>query len=194
MKNMKKVLIIALASITALCFAAGCSSDKKTESGTSSDSSTASSASSDASSADESKESSAETSAESSTESSSESSVGEVSVDLTAADYSNPAVTIEYGDFELIQTVTKDMQTGKYDGKVIKVTGISQKRMSSCTVMERDESTGTGYGMTYYLDGKPNLSEYPAEDAKVELLGVVTVGDYDVRALTVLPDKVTVIE
>ncbi len=115
-------------------------------------------------------------------------------VDLKTADYDNPAVTIEFGQFEEIQTVTSDMQSGKYDGQVIKVTGISQKRMSSCTVMEKDESTGTSYGMTYYLDGNPDLSEYPAEDAKVELLGVVTTGDYGVRALTVLPENVKVLD
>ena len=47
---------------------------------------------------------------------------------------------------------------------------------------------------TLYLDGQPDLSEYPAEDAKVELLGVVTIGDYDVRALTVLPENVKTVD
>ena len=86
------------------------------------------------------------------------------------------------------------MQTGKYDGQVIKVTGISERRMSNCTILEKDESTGTGYGMTYYLDGQTDLSKYPEDGAKAELLGVVTAGEYDVRSLTVLPDKVTVLD
>ncbi len=187
MKKLTSVITVCLTAALLVCCAAGCG-DK----GSSSSKAESSSASSSASA--EGKESSDESSAaESSAESSAES-AAEASVDLKTADYDNPAVTIGFGDTELIQTVTKDMQTGKYDGKVIKVTGISEKRMSSCTVMEKDESTGTGYGMTYYLDGQPALSEYPAEDAKVTLLGVVTVGDYDVRALTVLPEKVTVVE
>ena len=96
----------------------------------------------------------------------SEESAGEASIDVKNADYSSPSVTIEFGDFEL------------------------EKRMSSCSLMEKDEATGTGYGMTYFLDGKPDLSQYPEDDSKVEVLGVVTIDDYDVRVLTVLPENI----
>ncbi len=188
MNNLAKILTVSIASVIALCCVAGCNGNSGT--GEATESSTTSTAD-NASSADEGTTESAD---ESTGKDTTESSAGEASVDLASADYSNPAVTIEFGDFELIQTVTQDMQTGKYDGQVIKVTGISEKRMSNCTVLEKDESTGNGYGMSYYLDGQPDLSEYPDEEAKVELLGVVTVGEYDVRALTVLPDKVTVLD
>ena len=186
MKNLTKALVLSLAAVMALGCMTACSgnsgSDTAAESSTAAES-TADNSTTENSSADD---TSAENSAadESST----------ASVDIAAADYSNPAVTIEFGDFETIKQVTEDMQSGKYDGQVIKVTGISQKRMTNCTIIERDESTGTGYGMTYYLEGQPELSEYPAEDAKVEICGVVTIGEYDVRALTVPADKVTVIE
>ena len=176
MKKLAKILTLALAASLMLCVAAGCGDNKPVETASTPESSV---------SVDEGSEDAGEASSED---------TGNASVDPKTADYTSPAVTINFGDTELIQTVTQDMQSGKYDGKVIKVTGISQKRMSSCTVMEKDEKTGTGYGMTYYLDGQPDLSEYPAEDAKVELLGVVTVGEYDVRALTVLKDKVKVLE
>ncbi len=173
---MKKFISAAIVAAMVLCCAAGCSENSGSQEITES---TPASVADDTSSADE---------------STAESSADDASVDLAAADYSNPAITIEFGDTELIQTVTQDMQTGKYDGQVIKVTGISERRMSNCTILEKDESTGTGYGMTYYLDGQTDLSKYPEDGAKAELLGVVTVGEYDVRSLTVLPDKVTVLD
>ncbi len=182
MKKLSKMLLLIMAGAIVVCAAAGCSGNSN--GGNTTESSASDTVSDDNNTVEN-------NSAESQTE---ESSDGQASVDLATADYSNPAVTIEFGDFELIQTVTQDMQTGKYDGQVIKVTGISQKRMSNCALIERDESTGTGYGMTYYLDGNPDLSEYPAEDAKVEVLGVVTVGDYDVRALTVLPSNIKTLD
>ncbi len=195
MNRKTKILTLALAAALALG-AAACSSGSGSGSGKTTESSAASSADKKTS-TDDKDESSASASSDADKESSDadeKSSDIAAEIDLKTADYSSPAVTIEFGQFEEIKKTTEEMQTGKYDGQVIKVTGVSQKRMSSCTVMERDESTGTGYGMTYYLDGHPALSEYPAEDAKVELLGVVTIGDYGIRALTVLPENVKVVE
>lgn len=191
MKKLTNILTVCLTAALLVCCAAGCGDSGKT--GSKAESSAASTA---GDTSEDEKSSAPESSADESSAqaSTAENSTDEASVDVKTADYNNPAVTIEFGDFELIRTVTQDMQTGKYDGKVIKVTGISQKRMSGCAIIERDESTGTGYGMTYYLDGNPELSEYPAEDAKVTLLGVVTIGDYDVRALTVLHENVTAAE
>ena len=176
MKNITKALVLSLAAVMTLGCMTACSGNSGSEK----------SAESSAASADSSTESAAESST-------ADESSSDGSVDVAAADFNNPAVTIEFGDYETIQQVTQDMQSGKYDGQVIKVTGTSEKRMSSCTIMERNEETGTGYGMTYYLEGQPDLKEYPAEGAKVELYGVVTVGEYDVRSLTIPADKVTVL-
>ena len=181
MKKHTRILTLTLAAALALCCAAGCSQ----KSGTESSKPASSAASTEGEASDKTEGSEADESSEASEES-----AGEASIDVKNADYSSPSVTIEFGDFELIRTVTSDMQTGKYDGKVIKVTGISEKRMSSCSLMEKDEATGTGYGMTYFLDGKPDLSQYPEDDSKVEVLGVVTIDDYDVRVLTVLPENI----
>ena len=181
MKKHTRILTLTLAAALALCCAAGCSQ----KSGTESSKPASSAASTEGEASDKTEGSEADESSEESEES-----AGEASIDVKNADYNSPAVTIEFGDFELIRTVTSDMQTGKYDGKVIKVTGISEKRMSSCSLMEKDEATGTGYGMTYFLDGKPDLSQYPEDDSKVEVLGVVTIDDYDVRVLTVLPENI----
>ena len=190
MKALTKILVISMAAAISLCCVAGCSNNSGSETKTES-SAASTTGDTDDTDTDTDSDSDAASTDEGNTE---ESSAANASVDLAAADYSNPAVTIEFGQFEEIKKLTEEMQTGKYDGQVIKVTGISQKRMNSCTIMERDESTGTGYGMTYYIDGQPELSEYPAEDAKVELLGVVTVGEYEVRALSVLPENVKVLE
>ena len=115
MKKHTRILTLTLAAALALCCAAGCSQ----KSGTESSKPASSAASTEGEASDKTEGSEADESSEASEES-----AGEASIDVKNADYSSPAVTIEFGDFELIRTVTSDMQTGKYDGKVIKVNAI----------------------------------------------------------------------
>ena len=111
-----------------------------------------------------------------------------------AVDYTDIALTIEDGDFDGIVKFLKAWESGQYDDKVIKVTGISERRVSNCTVIEKD-GQGTGRGFSWeIIDGKfPD--DYPAEDAKVTLVGQLKVDNqYGARKLMVPAENVTVIE
>ncbi|HCA04653.1 MAG TPA: hypothetical protein DEO32_02015 [Ruminococcaceae bacterium] len=134
-----------------------------------------------------------------STAASSEAKSSEVQSSATEAvkadvDYSKPDLVINDGDFAAMEAFLKDWGENKWDDKVIKITGISARRMSNCTIMEND-ANGNGRGCSYeIIDGKfPD--DYPADDAKVTVTGVLKLNkDTLARVLEVPADKVEAVK
>lgn len=167
MKRIISILALVLAVLMVCGAFAACSSDKKTDTASKADA--------------------AETQA------------AETEADATEApaevDYTDVALTIEDGDFDAMEAFLASWESGQYDGKVIKVTGISEQRMSNCTVIERNAEDNAGRGFSWEIvDGKfPD--DYPADGAKVTLVGVMTiVNEYGARALMVPKENITVVE
>lgn len=109
-------------------------------------------------------------------------------------DYSNVALTIKDGDFDAMSAFLDAWNDNTYDGKVIKITGISEQRTTNCTILEKDDK-GTGRGCSWeIIDGKfPD--DYPADGAKVTIAGVLTVtNEYGSRALRVPAENVEVVK
>ena len=181
MKNFKRTLVLALVLTMGAVSLSACT--KSNETSTAGGESKTSSAAADESS--ESKESSADESSAEAGESSSEG-----SIDPKKVDHSKVDIEIKYGDAEGMQKFSNEAASGKLDGKVVKIDGISAKRVSTCSIMEKDKEKGVGYGLTYTLDGASSLKDYPADDARVELTGVIIqVNDYGVRNIYVLKEN-----
>ena len=89
-------------------------------------------------------------------------------------DYSKPDITIEDGDYAAMEGLAKELQVGKNQGKVVKVTGISTRSRYGVkgSVLE-DNGEGRKIGTAYTIIGADSLEAYPENDAKVELTGVV---------------------
>jgi hypothetical protein len=107
-------------------------------------------------------------------------------------DYSKVDLTIEDGDFAAMESFLNDWGENKWDDKVIKITGIDARRLSNCTIQEKD-GNGKGKGCSWVIiDGKfPD--DYPAEDAKVTVTGVLRLNkETFARVLEVPADKVEV--
>ena len=112
-------------------------------------------------------------------------------VDPKTVDYSKVDVTVTYGDSSTISEIGSNMWYGNYDGKVIKIDGLSCKYGSKYSIMERDsDSSKTGFD--YELI---DSTDYPADGARVELTGVIssTGDEWGTRRLYVLPANVRVI-
>ena len=102
-----------------------------------------------------------------------ESSAAEATEAAKEVDYSKPDLVIADGDFAAMESFLNDWNEQKWDGKVIKITGISARRMSNCTIMEKDTATNTGKGCSYEITGASFPNDYPADDAKVTVTGVL---------------------
>ena len=112
-------------------------------------------------------------------------------VDPKTVDYSKVDITIAYGDSSAISEIGSNMYYGNYDGKVIKVEGLSCKYGSKYSIMEYDsDSSKTGFD--YELI---DSTDYPADGARVELTGVIapTGDEWGSRRFYVLPANVKVI-
>ncbi len=158
---MKKTLkIMAVAAALVLAATVFAACGGKTEGGTSAASAAASAASS------------AESKAES-------------TADNKTADLSNPDIT------DAMKTFASEMQGKTHEGKVVKVTGISTRSNfgAKASIMESDGGSQK-IGATYKLTGVDAIDGYPADDAVVELTGVVKVDDNGISCyIEVAPDN-----
>ncbi len=112
-------------------------------------------------------------------------------IDPKTADYSKVDVTIPFGSGSQIVDFTNDMQSGKYDGKIVKCEGITSRRMNGNAMMQVQDD-GTKRGFTWYIVDSTDANDYPPEDAQAEITGIVGKGEYDVRYLYVLPENVVI--
>lgn len=117
-------------------------------------------------------------------------SAAETQAEKQDVDFSKPDLVIEADDFKAMQSLMEDASMGNYDGKVVKITGTSEKFGSSYSIMESDNE-GTGVGMTYKL---VDSEEYPADYSTVTLTGVIVEGEYGARYIEVLSENIVVAE
>ncbi len=115
------------------------------------------------------------------------------SSDFSNVDFSKVDLTIEDGDFDAMVEFLEGWGENKYDDKIIKITGKSEHRNSNCTILEEDKD-GNGRGCSWELIGGNFPDDYPADDAKVTLTGILKVDDIGARKLMVPADKVEVVK
>ena len=107
-------------------------------------------------------------------------------------DYDAPDLVIEADDFAAMESFLNDWESQKWDGKVIRITGVSARRMSNCTIMEKN-ADGVGKGCSYEILGAAFPDDYPEDDAVVTLTGVLFFNpDTWARILQVPADQVVV--
>jgi|GEM_PF-6879987 len=115
-----------------------------------------------------------------------------VVIDPSTADYSKIDITIEPDSGEEIVNFTNDMLAGKYDGKIVKCTGETGRRMFGNAMMQK-QADGSSRGFTWILSDTDSPDAYPPDDAVAEITGIVGIGEYDVRYLYVPAANVRII-
>ena len=96
-------------------------------------------------------------------------------VDPKTVDYSKIDITMEFTDADKIDQFMSDYQNGATDNKVIKFTGIMSKGMMDKTtnsiLIKMDG--GVKKGPQWRIVGADDNTEYPGDDNKIEITGVV---------------------
>ena len=107
-------------------------------------------------------------------------------------DYSNPDVTIT--DFATMETYAKEMQSNGHQGEVVKVTGINTRsNFGAKATVSISDGASKKIGTTYKITGVDSIDEYPAEDAEIEITGVVTLEEGGLGCFIAVPkDQVKV--
>ena len=100
----------------------------------------------------------------------------EVAAAETEADLSSPSIVIEFGDYDGISALGKQLINFELqEGTVIKITGTYQKDTSLPAVMERNEADNASHGINLHLE---KGIEVPEKGTKIEVTGYVEKGQY----------------
>ena len=92
------------------------------------------------------------------------------------ADLSNPSVVVEFGDFDAIEKLGKNMQSfAVEENTVIKITGLYSCPGNTPSIVEDDGTGKTKKGISIYLE---DGIKKPADGTKIEAVGVTVKGDY----------------
>ena len=92
------------------------------------------------------------------------------------ADLSNPSVVVEFGDFDAIEKLGKDMQNfAVEENTVIKITGLYSCPGTTPSIVEDDGTGKTKKGISMFLE---DGIEKPADGTKIEAVGVAIKGEY----------------
>ncbi len=92
------------------------------------------------------------------------------------ADLSNPSVVVEFGDFDAIEKLGKDMQNfAVAENTVIKITGLYSCPGTTPSIVEDDGTGKAKKGISMFLE---DGIEKPADGTKIEAVGVAVKGDY----------------
>lgn len=109
------------------------------------------------------------------------------------ADLSDIYKTIDFGDYEGIQALMKEMSNFEIDGKVVTIEGEFDSDTSSYGILESD-GNGNLLGCTIVVDGLDD-SNAPEDGAKIKVTGVVSEGANALsRVIRVAAENFEVIE
>lgn len=183
---MKKLVIALCAAVLAMGLAA-CGGTSSASSST-----TSSAASDSVSSASAAASSSAAT--ESSVSAALEAELEANEGHLTAEDLANVDITIEYGDFDGMSALAKDIQNYKDDGKVVQIDGVVLHFAEgmSYNIVEVSADGKEKKGTSFIIQGAEE-SAYPSDGTHVKITGKV-IEDGLARHILTLPEFVEVIE
>ena len=90
----------------------------------------------------------------------------------SSVEYNNIDETIEFGDYEGMETLAKSIQNGYATGKVVKIEGLVSHPMSKYSIVEANESGSQKIGTEFYIDGADE-ADYPADGDRITITGEV---------------------
>ena len=109
---------------------------------------------------------------------------------LSKSDLANIDVYVPYGDYDGMQTLSKDIQNGYATGKVVKIDGLVSKPMSSYSIVQASSDGTKKIGTQFIIEGGSE-SDYPKDVDRVEIVGKVVENTPLVFVIKTLPEYVT---
>ena len=108
------------------------------------------------------------------------------------ADYLEPDVIVEYGDYDMMRVQSKAIQNGEMLGKTIRVEGIVSHPMTTYSIVQEDED-GSKIGTEFVIEG---LDEdgYPQDGERVVISGEVAEKSTLYYVIKTRPEFVEVVE
>ena len=110
---------------------------------------------------------------------------------LTASDLKTVDVEVEYGNYDEMTTLSKDIQNGYATGKVVKVDGIVSHPMSSYSVVQANTDGSQKIGTQFIIDGDDTIV-YPKDGDRIVITGKVVENSPMYFVIKTLPEFVEI--
>lgn len=114
---------------------------------------------------------------------------GSTDIDLDSVDYSNVSLTIKAKDFDKMEEFLNELESGKYDRNIVKITGENAKRTSNCSILIKNDK-GVGRGVSWEVVNGKFPDDYPDDGATITITGVLVKDSNGARVLKVPADKI----
>lgn len=107
-------------------------------------------------------------------------------------DFSDVNITVDYGDYDGMYTLSKSIQNGEMLGQIVKIEGDVSHPMSKYSIVEEDEN-GSKIGTEFVIEGAQE-DEYPEDGTHIIITGEVIEKEPLYYVIRTAPQYVEVIE
>ena len=90
----------------------------------------------------------------------------------SVVEYNSVDESIELGDYEGMQTLSKAIQNGEMVGKIVKINGIVSHPMSTYSVVQENEDGTQKIGTQFIIDGAED-ADYPEDGDEIVITGEI---------------------
>lgn len=110
---------------------------------------------------------------------------------VSASEFSNVDTTIEFGDYEGMEDLSRSIQNGEATGKIVKIDGVVSHPAVSYSVVESSEDGTTKIGTQFIIEGAAE-ADYPKDKAHVVITGKIVEKEPLYYVIKTLPEYVEV--
>ena len=121
-----------------------------------------------------------------------ESGTSQVESNVNEADYSVIDVSVEYGDYDTMYTLSKSIQNGEATGQIVRIDGVVSHPMSKYSIVQEDES-GAKIGTEFVIEGIEE-ADYPEDGDHVIITGEVIEKEPLYYIIRTTPEYVEILE
>lgn len=89
---------------------------------------------------------------------------------VTAAELKNVNVTVDYGDYATMSTLSSEIQNGRANGKIVKIEGVVSHPGSLYSIMQESADGSGSIGTQFVIEGD---GTYPQDGDRVIITGKV---------------------
>lgn len=87
-----------------------------------------------------------------------------------------PDVTVEFGDYEGMKTLSKDIQNGYATGKIVTIEGTVNHPMTMYSIVQKNESGSQSIGTNFIIDDM-ETADYPKDKERIKITAKVVETD-----------------
>lgn len=113
--------------------------------------------------------------------------------DGNEVEYFSTDETIDFGDYEAMEILSKSIQNGEATGRIVKINGIVSHPMRTYSIVQENSDGTKKIGTQFIIEGADE-SSYPKDGEHVVITGEVVETDPMVFVIKTTPNNIEILE